>query len=62
METTITLGASVKDRETGIDGVLIARTEWFDRSTEVAILRHGVNHDGLPWDVFWFPESRLVKL
>lgn len=55
-----TLGERARDDATGIDGTLIARTAWHDRSDECCLLRDGTNHDGLPWDLHWFPASRLV--
>lgn len=57
----IVLGEPIMDRETGIHGKLVAKTLWFDRSNEVAILRPGVNCDGTPWDLHWFPESRMER-
>lgn len=52
------LGMKVIDSATGVDGVLVAITRWFDRSDEAAIQRLGVNNDGEPWPVHWFPISR----
>ena len=53
------LGARVYDSATGIDGVLVAITSWFDRSDDAAILRSGVDAEGIPWPLHWFPASRL---
>jgi len=53
------LGSEIHDPATGIHGSYVAFTVWHDRSAEVAILRKGVNHDGIPWDVHWFPMSRM---
>lgn len=53
------LGDRARDKMTGIDGTLIARTQWYDRSDEVAILRDGTDSDGRAYDVHWFPASRL---
>lgn len=55
------LGKQVRDFGTGIDGTFIALTTWHDRSAEAAILREGVNQNGEPWPVHWFPVYRLVK-
>lgn len=57
---TRTLGTRAKDSATGIDGTLIAVTQWHDRSDECAILRDGVDCDGKAWDIHWFPISRLA--
>lgn len=56
------LGSNVIDSATGIEGVLVALTRWFDRSDEAAILRGGVDRDGEPWPVHWFPASRCHSL
>lgn len=56
------LGSNVIDSATGIEGVLVAVTHWFDRSEEAAILRRGVDRDGCPWPVHWFPASRCHHL
>lgn len=56
------LGTRARDKMTGIDGILIAKTTWLDRSDEAAIQRDGVDHDGAPWQVHWFPWSRLEYL
>lgn len=53
------LGSYVRDSMTRIHGKLIAKTEWFDRSSEAAICRPGVDHDGRPWDIHWCPLSRI---
>lgn len=52
------LGMAVFDNATGIDGVLVALTHWFDRSDEAAIMRLGVDADGAPWPIHWIPVSR----
>lgn len=57
----LTLGTIVRDRISGIDGVLIAKTQWHDRSDECAILRDGRDAEGKPFDVLWFPASRIEK-
>ena len=53
------LGETVRDCATSIVGTLIARTEWHDRSAECAILRLGTDADGKPFDIHWFPASRM---
>ena len=54
------LGEQVRDTGTGIDGQLIAVTKWHDRSSEAAILREGVNSNGEPWPIHWFPVLRMT--
>lgn len=56
------LGSNAVDSATGIEGVLVAVTQWFDRSDEAAILRRGVDRDGAPWSLHWFPISRCHLL
>jgi hypothetical protein len=60
--STLRLGSNVIDSATGIEGVLVALTHWFDRSDEAAILRRGVDRDGEPWPLHWFPASRCHPL
>ncbi len=55
------LGDRVRDKMTSIDGTFIARTQWADRSDEVAILRDGTDGDGRAWDLHWFPAMRLER-
>ena len=52
------LGMRVIDTATGIDGVLLAITHWFDRSDEAAIQRLGVDAEGAPRPIHWIPISR----
>ena len=58
----VDLGIRAQDRATGIEGTLCAITLWEDRSAEVAIRRDGVDNNGEPWAVHWFPHSRLVEI
>lgn len=58
----LSLGARVYDTATGIDGILVAMTHWYDRSDEAAILRPGVDHNSKPWPIHWIPLSRLHSL
>jgi len=51
------LGTRIRDEATGIDGTFIALTTWLDRSSEAAIMREGLNHNGEPWPIHWFPVS-----
>lgn len=53
------LGKKVRDRLTGIEGVLIALTIWHDRSHECAIQRVGLDADGHAYSVHWCPQSRV---
>ena len=57
----IPLGVHVIDLATGIDGTYVAITHWHDRSDEVAISRSGVDSNGTPWPVHWFPISRMER-
>lgn len=59
---TITLGTRIRDRITGIEGVFIAHTEWWDRTNECAIQRKGLDADGEPFAIFWCPFSRVDEV
>jgi hypothetical protein len=56
---TAQLGDECRDRMTGIEGIYIALETWFDRSAQVAIQRPGLDADGKPFELHWFPQSRL---
>jgi hypothetical protein len=53
------LGSRIRDKLTHIEGVLIAFTDWHDRSQECAIQREGLNSEGEPFAIHWFPVSRM---
>jgi hypothetical protein len=53
------LGDTVRDAFTGIEGILIAKTLWHDRSDEAAIQREGLNGEGEPFAVHWCPIMRI---
>ena len=53
------IGTKVKDRLSGVVGVIVARTEWLYRSPEVALARDGCDADGRPWDLMWLDEGRV---
>lgn len=62
VEFELRLGMQVYDTATEISGVLVAKTTWFDRSNEAAILRRGVDASGAPWPLHWIPISRCHPL
>lgn len=53
------LGTRVHDCHTGINGIAVAFTHWHYRTSEVAVIRDGVDSDGRPWELLWFDMSRL---
>jgi len=56
------LGSRVREKYTGIEGVVVAITDWLHRTKEVAVMRDGVNHDGTPWNLQWFDMERLTVI
>ena len=61
MTGRIKLGENGRDSMTGIEGVYIALETWLDRSAQVAIERPGLDADGKPFDLHWFPITRLEE-
>lgn len=57
----IELGSRVKDRITGLRGILIARTDWLYQCRRVAIQPEGL-HDGKPAEVVWVDEPQVQVL
>jgi hypothetical protein len=50
------LGAPVRCRATGIDGIVVCHEVWLDRTPRVGIQREGVDQNGMPWEIHWqFP-------
>ena len=55
-------GLRVREKHTGIEGVVFAVTTHLHRSPECAVIRDGVNHDGAPWELQWFDMDRLTVI
>lgn len=53
------IGNKVIDKTTGIEGEVIAITEWKYRSPEIAVVREGVDHNGVPWELHWCDMARV---
>jgi len=60
--TAPSLGATVRDSISHVEGVLIAVTHWHDRSDEAAIQRVGLNGDGDIFALHWLPIARLFEV
>lgn len=56
----IGLGSTVKDRITGLQGVVMARTEYLTGCAHVGILATKVNKDGKIPEWEWIDETRCV--
>ena len=57
----IKLGSRVRDRITGFEGILIAKTEWFYGCIRLGI--DAINlKDGKPIDTVWFDEDRVCEI
>lgn len=54
----IELGNQVKDRVTGFEGVVVARSEWLGSEMTIGIQAKQM-HDGKPVDLVWLSEKRL---
>lgn len=57
----IMLGATVRDRITGLTGVVMARTEYLTRCAHVAILATKVNKEGKIPEWEWIDETRCTQ-
>lgn len=53
------LGERVRDKITGLEGVVIGRTAWFTGCTTYGVQPSGL-HDGKPLDPQWLDGIRLV--
>lgn len=60
---TINLGDVVKDKLTGLKGVVIAKTEWLHGCTRVVVQPPGLTKDGAskPTETVDEPQVELVK-
>ncbi len=56
----ITLGSTVKDRITGLKGVVMARSEYLTGCAHVAILATKLSKDGKLPDWEWIDETRCI--
>lgn len=54
----IPLGARVREQYTGIEGVVISITSHLHGQNELCLCRDGVDENGGPWSLQWFPISR----
>ncbi len=54
----IQLGDKVKDRTTGFEGVVVARTDWLYGCTRFGVQSEGL-HEGKPLEAEWFDEQAL---
>lgn len=57
---TISIGDTVRDTPTGVEGVVLAMTFYQYRTPLVMVVREGVKPDGSPWDEWWVDADRLV--
>lgn len=61
-EREIKLGSTVKDPLTGVEGVVVSRTEYLHDVSYVGVQRHGTDGDGKVHSLEAFPEQRLQVL
>jgi hypothetical protein len=59
---SVQLGTKVRDSLSGIEGVVIARTEWLYGCIRITIQPHGA-HDGKPFEAFTIdePQCEIVR-
>lgn len=57
----INLGAKVKDRVTGFDGIVTARCEHLDGTVQFMV-EPKWQHDAMPIDGRWFDQARLDSI
>ena len=58
----VSIGDRVVERYSQIKGTVVAMTTWKYRTSEIAIMRDGVNNDGTPWDLFWCDIDRVAVI
>lgn len=59
--TEVPLGARVKDRITGLEGIAVSRTDWLYQCRRIAIQPEGL-HEGKPHEVAWVDEPQVEVL
>ncbi len=59
---TVGLGQKVRDRITGFEGIVVARTEWMYGCIRITIQPRGLTDDGKPIDSHTFDEPQLEVL
>lgn len=57
----IKLGGKVRDRVTGFEGVVVARTDWLYGCSRFGVQSSGMK-DGVPLAAQWFDEQSLDAL
>lgn len=57
----IKLGDTVKDRLTGLEGVVYGISYWLNSNTTIGIVPN-YHKDGKPAETSWFDEGRLVVI
>ena len=59
----IRCGDTVKDTLSGLEGVVVARTEWLHGCVRLAVSPPG-SKDGKPYEPFWVdePQAEVVKI
>lgn len=60
--TTIRLGYKVRDRLTGFEGVVIARTEWIYGCVRITVQSEELNNDEMPSEPYVLDEPQLEEL
>jgi hypothetical protein len=56
----IRLGQVVKDKITGLTGVVMGRTEYLTNCTHVGIMPKKLDNNGVEYDWIWIDERRCI--
>ncbi|OJY68677.1 MAG: hypothetical protein BGP16_05425 [Sphingobium sp. 66-54] len=59
---TINLGDRVRDKITGVEGIVIGITDWLTACRHIGVKREGVDKDGKPWEMMWFDEPNVTVI
>jgi hypothetical protein len=58
----IQLGDRVRERITGVEGIVWGISKWLTGCDHIGIKREGVDKDGKPWDCLWFDAPHVTVL
>lgn len=61
-KTEINLGDRVREKLSGVEGVVIGITHWITSCDHIGVKRQGVDQNGKPWELLWFDEPHIEVL
>ena len=59
-KTDLALGDRVRERFTGVEGIVVGITQWLTGCAHIGVKREGLDKDGKPWDMMWFDEPNVA--